>query len=288
MDKLRHILIFFILSTLTLNAQEKYALLIGISNYPVESGWNAIHGANDIVIIRETLLKLGFNEANIKELTNSNATCSNIITGLENILKNVNRNDIVYIHFSGHGQRITDLDGDEEDGLDESWIPIDAYKEYRKGVYEGENHIIDDRLNDYLARLRYKVGNKGRIIVVSDACHSGSGSRGFNDEEIFKRGSSDNFVIPNIRNIAKRKEYPVEWLFVAACKSYQTNYEYRDNNGVYYGILSYSIACTADKLFNVTYNEAVSMWGAIVKERSIYPQNIDVEGAPNIINNNLF
>lgn len=52
--------------------------------------------------------------------------------------------DIIYIHFSCHGQPVEDIDGDEDDDWDEAIVACDAKKEYLKGVYTGESHIIDD------------------------------------------------------------------------------------------------------------------------------------------------
>ena len=33
--------------------------------------------------------------------------------------------DVVFIHYSGHGGRVRDLSGDEDDGYDETLIPVD-------------------------------------------------------------------------------------------------------------------------------------------------------------------
>lgn len=155
----------------------RHALLIGIGNYPEESGWAAIHGNNDIPIIYNNLIRQGFPESQIITLTDAQATRDNIVSAFGKLSGTLNPGDIVYVHFSGHGQQVTDLDGDEEDGFDEAWIPYDADKKYQPGVYEGEKHLLDDELNVLLTKLRLRVGVKGKIIVVSDACHSGSGSR---------------------------------------------------------------------------------------------------------------
>ena len=42
------------------NAQNKLALVIGIGDYPEESGWCKIHGDNDISIVTEMLEENGF------------------------------------------------------------------------------------------------------------------------------------------------------------------------------------------------------------------------------------
>ncbi|MBQ7773585.1 MAG: caspase family protein [Bacteroidales bacterium] len=271
-------------------AQNKRALLIGIGDYPEQSGWSKIHGQNDLDIIRKTLLVQGFSEDYIVELRDSEAKFENINDAFQALLEAANKNDIVYIQFSGHGQRITDLNGDEkEDGLDEAWIPYDAMKSFVNGVYEGENHITDDFLNDYLTKLRFKVGYAGKIIVIADACHSGSGSRGLSDEEdVYKRGSSESFVIPCDKPNVIRKGKPVDWLFVVACKSYQTNYEYKAEDGNFYGSLSCSIAKNQGKLMEMKYSEAIDMWNRTMINITRYPQDIDNEGRPCKKNNNLF
>ena len=287
--RLIHTLLISLSLCIISNAQEKRALLIGVGDYPVEYGWNKIHGQNDVSIIRETLIKQGFPSDNIAELIDADATFENVMTAFQTLLESSNKNDVVYLQFSGHGQRVTDIDGDESDRFDEAWIPYDAHKAYLKGIYEGEKHITDDFLNEYLTRLRFKVGYGGKIIVVADACHSGSGSRGLGDDaEVFKRGSSETFVIPKETANVIRKEKPVDWLFVAACKSYQSNYEYKDEQGSYYGSLSYSIAKSESQLFDIKYSDAVDMWGNTMREITVYPQDIDDEGRPSKKNSNLF
>ena len=64
--------------------------------------------------------------------------------------------DIVYLHFSTHGQPFEDLSGDEDDGWDESIVPVDAPIEYSKGKYEGENHLI----------LLENIGKIKNIIIL--------------------------------------------------------------------------------------------------------------------------
>ena len=281
--------LLFLLTLFSSNAQEKRALLIGIGDYPTECGWNKIHGQNDVTIIRNTLLIQGFSTHNIHTLIDSEATYDNILKEMQSLLEFAKKDDIIYIQFSGHGQRITDIDGDETDRLDEAWVPYDAHKIYCKGIYEGEKHITDDYLNAYLTKLRLKVGNTGKIIVIADACHSGSGSRGMKQsDEVYKRGSNDTFVIPQSTANIVRKEEPVDWLFVAACKSYQTNYEYKDDHGNYYGSLSYSISKSENQLAEVKYETAIAVWAQTMREITIYPQDLDNEGRPSKKNNSLF
>lgn len=80
---------------------------------------------------------------------------------------------------------------DEPDGLDECWIPYDAYKK-ACARDRGERHLSDDEVNYYLGRLRDKVGERGKILVVIDACHSGDATCGDEGEEVL-RGVSEVF-----------------------------------------------------------------------------------------------
>ena len=126
----------------------KRALIIGIGTYPDESGWSTISGDKDIAIVEKTLLANGFKQDDIAVLANSQATHDAIVHSFETLVQSSQKGDIVYIHFSGHGQLITDTNGDEPNGFDESWIPYDARKVFTKGIYEGENHLVDDQLNE--------------------------------------------------------------------------------------------------------------------------------------------
>lgn len=240
-------IILLYLNVCSLSYATSYALVIGIGSYPKENGWNKINGDKDIPYVKDMLYRNGFEERNIKVLKNEKATASAITSELENIIKTVTKDDVVYIHFSGHGQQITDVNGDEEDGFDEAWIPYDAHIEYKENIYEGENHIIDDQLNNSLIQLRSKVGKNGKITVVADACHSGDGTRG-NEEnsKYIVRGASNKFIIPNVQNKFLNKYDNVDWIYISACKPDQSNYEYQRMGSLTYAL--YNIGANLSNL----------------------------------------
>ena len=230
-------IILLIAASYNLSHATKRALVIGIGNYPEASGWAKINGDKDLPIVRDMLLANGFQSKDIIELKNESATADAIRKALDALVDKAAKGDVIYIHFSGHGQQITDLHGDEEDGFDEAWIPIDAQFSYAKGKYEGENHIIDDQLNQWLSQLRSKVGATGKITVVADACHSGGGSRGDEDETVYVvRGTSDAFVIPGNTKPFSGEVGTIDWIFISACKSYQCNYEYKGTGSLTYAL----------------------------------------------------
>lgn len=245
-------LIFIFVSTM---AQTKRALVIGISDYlqAGDNSWSAIHGANDAALITPVLQKQGFKTTMI---CNKTATAKKIRRELNNLVASCKKGDIIYIHFSGHGQPFEDLNGDEEDGWDESIIPYDAQKKYQKGKYEGAKHILDDELLTYFQNLRRAVGSRGFVCVVVDACHAGGSSRG--DDEIdeekdvsFVRGTKQGFT-PNGKEfrprINSRSNFAIpqlaggaDILLLEACRSYQSNYEIQQA-GKFYGPLSYYVS----------------------------------------------
>ena len=234
-------------------SQTKRALLIGVSEYttitqPSDDIWSNIHGANDVELLSQTLNKQNFK---IKKLTNKTATAQQIRKEFARFITSCRPGDIVYLHFSCHGQPFEDLDGDEEDGWDEALVPVDAQKVYQKGKYTGENHIIDDELNKYLRSIRTKVGDKGFVCVVIDACHAGSSYRGDEEEDsIIVRGTNRGFTSSGKQfapRIDKRGKIKVEKsasmaniCILEACRSYQVNSEIREG-GVYYGSLSFYV-----------------------------------------------
>ena len=282
------LLIFLPLVTLNAWGQSRHALLIGIGDYPEDSGWNTIHGNNDVSIIKEALLRQGFSSDEVLQLTDSEATKEGILISFDKLSERCKAGDVVYLHFSGHGQQITDLNGDEEDGFDEAWIPYDARKLYSPGEYEGENHLTDDELNTLFTKLRVRVGSRGKIIVVADACHSGSGSRGLPDEDVFIRGTGDKFIIPRQGSNVIKKPASTEWLFIAACKPYQSNYEYRSPAGEYYGVLSYVISVDSKQFDVCRYMDLLKEWTNSVSGLSKYPQDLDNEGQPSRKNSFMF
>ena len=251
-------IVVFLLSVFifaSISAQTKRALVIGISDYPKigENAWGAIHGANDAELMTPVLNKQGFKTVKICD---KEATAKRIRNELNNLVSSSRAGDIVYIHFSCHGQPYEDLNGDEEDGWDESLVPYDAIKVYEKRKYEGTNHITDDELSTYLLRLRRAVGVKGFVSVVIDACHAGGASRGEEesddeDSEIFVRGTKKAFSPNgkvfrpriNTKGHFKISQAPKlsDIIVLEACRSYQSNYEIKQS-GHYYGPLSYYVS----------------------------------------------
>lgn len=270
-------------------AQQKRALIVGISNYgnatEDPNRWSNISGANDVKLLKPLFSQQGFK---ITTLVDAEATYSAIIKSLDRLTKTCKKGDLVYVHFSMHGQPIEDLNGDEADGWDEALIPVDAQMKFQKGVYEGKNHLLDDTLEKYFNEIRSKIGTKGQLYVILDACHSGTASRGDDDHvrgvrEGFTRSgklytpdrtreTNDYFHIST-----QRGQSPVT--FLEACRSYQQNKEVREKNtGIWYGSLSYYIAQTMQNIKIDRTNKWIeNVKSGMTSDRRLRKQNMVIE-----------
>ena len=226
-----------------LHAQTKRALVIGLGEQQ-DKAWNKINGDKDVPLVQGMLKSAGFKS--VTTLVNRQATKVGIIGAFRKMTASCKQGDVVYIHYSGHGQQMTDVHNDEKDGLDECWIPYDAYRKASK-TYHGEKHLTDDELNIYLNAIRHKIGAKGKLLVVIDACHSGDGTRGDDDEVV--RGVEDTLVVDSLnarglyeafemvkslfmgdndkKKIINDKAKPLaeRWITISACRSDQVNVE---------------------------------------------------------------
>jgi hypothetical protein len=245
--------ILFLIPLTGLHAQNKKALIVAIGNYPSVSGFRSINSINDIPIIQNALLKLGFKENNIQIITEEAATKKNIVSALENdFLKSLQPGDIAYFHFSGHGQQVIDLNGDELDGLDEALVPYDALAEFVPGIYEGQNHLIDDDLSRIYSKIRIALGPKGHFLATIDACHSGTSTRhigcargtdiilappGFNNQRNEKK---QDLSQSETQNADESKMASMVALFGSTAS--QLNYEIQAEDGKNYGALSYAFS----------------------------------------------
>lgn len=293
MKKLKFLIfvVMLFVSTNIVEAQQKRALLIGISDYgnarEDPDKWSNISGANDVKLLTPLFKEQGFAVAS---LVDAEATHSAIIKALNKLTKRCKKGDLVYLHFSMHGQPIEDLDGDEKDGWDEALIPVDAQMRYKQGVYEGDKHLLDDTLEEYFNKIRSKLGAKGQLYVVLDACHSGTASRGDDDHV---RGVRDGFTYTGkyytpdrtretndyFRISTKSGQAPVT--FIEACRSYQQNKEVREREtNTWYGSLSYYVAkAMQSHKLNQTSQWIDEVKTAMKNDRRLRRQNVVIESS---------
>jgi hypothetical protein len=85
------------------------------------------------------------------------ATSTALLDAIEKAAKELIEDDFFLLTYSGHGGQINDVNNDEPDGLDETWV-----------LYDRE--LVDDELYAMWSRFRPGV----RVFVLSDSCHSGT------------------------------------------------------------------------------------------------------------------
>ena len=244
---------------------KKKAFLVGISKYRANGRtvWGNIHGKEDVDSLAPALAKKGFA---VTSLVNEQATYQGITGSLKKLISETKKGDVVYIHFSCHGQPVEDgllksYPKDEKDGYDEAIVPIDAGRTYSPNGYKGEKHLIDDELNGYIKSLRTKIGPKGMLYVTIDACHAGESSRkgietvrGTNEVLTSKANTKYNPPRDTIRHYNVEKALnlsPV--LFIEACKARERNTEIRIK-GKEFGALSYNIWCALNQMSSFDKN----------------------------------
>jgi hypothetical protein len=252
-----------------------HILSIGISDYPTNSGWNKLSADNDIQLIKKT-----FPNSDIKVISNDKATKANILSALNNLITVVNAGDTVIVHVSCHGQQIiTETSSAEPDKLDEAIVPYDAMKT-ENNYYHGQNHLTDNEFGGAIRSIRRALGTGSLVIVLLDACHSGSMDKADTSTETY-RGTDEIFGAnqlsseqqDSLRRFSTRRDNEQlesgdslsDAVFISACLSNQRNYEIsRDDRS--FGSLTYYFCsvygeksmCDLDSFLSSLYEEMSS------------------------------
>jgi hypothetical protein len=138
------------------------------------NGWDgALAGCvNDALAMKKIADGLGYEVTQL--ILDEEATADRIITEIGQAAWNLEDGGIVLLTYSGHGGQITDVNGDEADGKDETWVCYDR-------------QLIDDEL--YNLWSQFPTG--ARLFVLSDSCHSGTVTR---NKEYAAVAGSDAFA----------------------------------------------------------------------------------------------
>jgi hypothetical protein len=134
------------------------ALTIGLNAVDPNhyGGWSGVLNAceADALDMADIAKSTGFT---VTTLLTKAGTRSRVIKEVTNAAKSLKSGDIFLLTYSGHGGQLPDLNGDEDDGQDETWC-----------LYDGE--LVDDEIYSLLGKFAAGV----RILVFSDSCHSGT------------------------------------------------------------------------------------------------------------------
>jgi hypothetical protein len=147
------------------------ALLVGVNEYPMLPARYRLHGCvNDVEAMAHILETVaGFPRDNITLLRDHEATRDRILEELGRLSDEAAPGDLVVFQFSGHGSQMTDREGDEADGLDETIVPYDSGRRPHPN-----RDITDDEIYDWLRQVTETTDN---VVLITDACHTGTISR---------------------------------------------------------------------------------------------------------------
>jgi len=141
--------------------RRKLAFLVGINQYDAKNEWLPLQGCiNDIELQKELLIhRFGFNPKDIVTLSDRQATRANIIDGIrEHLISQALPDDLVVVHFSGHGSRVHGQP---------SLVPVDS-------SYAGANEVVNDITIQSLLLLLGAIATD-KITCILDTGYSSSG-----------------------------------------------------------------------------------------------------------------
>lgn len=149
----------------------RYALLVGIDDY--QGIGNSLHGpvADARLMGRILVERYGFSPANVKYITDREATREHVSEAYLRHLGQAGPEGVAVFYYSGHGMQMEEnlaLTGaldPEPDQVDEALFMWGA--DGRGGV------LLDDELGFLASRLR-----TDRVLMIMDACFSGTGTMG--------------------------------------------------------------------------------------------------------------
>lgn len=155
------------------HATARKALLIG-AGYGDDPRAALAGPTTDVRIMRYLLIsKFRFSPADVTVITDDPnthdlresrlrgvPTRAAILAAMRELVAEAEAGASLLVFFAGHGTRVVDTSGDEEDGFDEAIVPVD---------YATAGVIIDDELYDVLVR---PLPQGVRLFILFDACHS--------------------------------------------------------------------------------------------------------------------
>lgn len=232
----------------------------------------------------------------------------NIIRAMQWLVRDATPNDSLVFHFSGHGGKTVDLDGDELSGYDEVIYPLD---------YRISGFIVDDLMHDILVcslppgcrltalfdscysgtalDLPYVYSTKGLIKesnILKDAgssvlsalrnCDSGNLSGAFNNIHgiVFRVAKVGNF---NREQVLAQKSSPAHVISLSGCKDDQTSADTIED-GQSTGAMSWAFIRTLSELPNQTYLSLLNNMRILLSDRysqkpqlsSSHPQDMNM------------
>jgi len=191
----------------------RHALLVGCGQYELGEAWRLYGPENDVALFGELLRRqFGFADRDIVKLVAAGGprrrpTRENIEREFAALGERARPGDQVVILLAGHGSQQPDqqpplADDPEPDGKDEVFLPVDAGKPVA-GQSNIPRGIVDDELHLWLKRI---AARGAEVLIVFDACHSGTAMRGASDERMREIPVEAIFSASAVAEMVEREE----------------------------------------------------------------------------------
>lgn len=188
----------------------KKAFLFGLDKYSPPKGEEiAANGmkipdlqgcVNDIKLLKKTLMTYhGFKAENIFILSDDNASKQNVSAAINQFNANLNKDDIVFIHFSSASVKTPALN---KQGSFELAIPCrDVYKD---SAITAKGFLLQSELEPFFNKVKKNIGTKGQLILSLDILYGGmlldnAGAEEKNDVKVASRGESNKLLYDLIK-----------------------------------------------------------------------------------------
>jgi len=163
-----------------------FALLVGINEYHPKAGVKPLKGCVNDVDAMEEFLTEGFEhlEPNVKRLVDKQATRENLIKAFQDHLGNADEGDIALFYYSGHGSyENTSPEFETYDSKNQNETLV-CYDSRLTGHFD----LADKEIAVLLSRLN----SSAQKVLILDSCHSGSITRGDDDEVTRQEPAREN------------------------------------------------------------------------------------------------
>jgi hypothetical protein len=282
------VVIFFLFPGSITQAQTRRTLLVGINNYepkqavksPCRDEWRNLRGCiNDVEVMQAVLVSLqfGFKAENIHILKNEEATRERILSDIKKYLADeASPGDTCLFYYSGHGSRVKNSKSAEPDKMDETLVPADWYL--------GIGDIRDKELKKLYNRV---LDKQAHLIVIVDACHSGSISRGI---PVPLRNRS---LPPNECDVAEppdKEKSPAERgaLIFSAAQDFQAALEIKDENNNWHGLFTWALIKTLREIRGAAAAQDLLLKVKALLQSEGKSQEPNLEGLPEKTKGSIF
>jgi len=220
--------------------RSRWAVVIGISSYRVDSGLNNLQFADqDAVSFAERLKASGWTDSSIRLLVNEEATKRTAEIALESWLSKAGPDDLVVLYWAGHG--FPD--------------PEDPEKVYF-ACYDTDMRIpaTGFRMDRVIETIKER--NVRNVIVLADTCHAG--------KLLTRSGERGMAVIPGVTKMQREQSIPKGWIFMLGADADRQAIEHTSwRNGAFTHCLLKALDGEADGFQSIGSKDGIVSMGEL-------------------------